>query len=111
MRATPWIAAFLVAATALLCPTAARGDDPDKRPAATPTTALLATPGKADTATLWALSRSLAEAGKAAIPALREALSTATPGQRLAIARALVRVGDETKGLEALMGLVKGEGV
>lgn len=104
-------AVLLVTAAVLLAPRPARADDLDQEAAAREVKALLAKAPADDVPALWALSRTLRELDKAAIPALREALAAAAPGPRLAIARALVLLGDETKGFEVLMALVVDPGV
>jgi C-terminal peptidase prc len=94
------------AASLLVLPAPARADDLDQETAAREIKSLLAKAPEDDVAALWGLSRRMAEAGKAAIPALREALEGAAPGPKLALARALELLGDDTKALEALMGIV-----
>ncbi len=100
-------ATLLLAAVAFLVPSrpAVRADDIDESSAAKGVEALLAKAPADDVSTLWALAKTLTKDGKTAVPALRKAAETATPGARLSIGRALVLLEDETKGVQILEGV------
>src|SRR5262245_54059054 len=100
--AAPVLACAAALASLLVLPAPARADDLDQEAAAREVKSLLAKAPPEDVPALWILSRRLAEAGKSAIPALRESLAGASPGARLALGRALDLLGDDTKALEAL---------
>ena len=61
---------------------------------------------KADDAELWRLSRQLDEN---AVPVLKDMLAGLAPRVRLAVARALIDLGDRATGIETLIGLAAAE--
>ena len=99
------LATALVLAVAAVTLRPALADDLDEATARRGIEAALTKAPETDVPALWQLSRSLAEAGKQGIPALREAATSAKSGPRLAIGRALVLLEDTTKGLEVLVGI------
>jgi hypothetical protein len=87
------------------------GDEFDEETAARTVSALLSRDPDDDVVKVWALSESLADGGKPAIKALREAAPGAAPAHRLAIARALILLEDYSEGLGMLRKLVEDESV
>ncbi|MDJ0975980.1 MAG: S41 family peptidase [Planctomycetota bacterium] len=81
-------------------------DEFDEQTAANTIKTLLESDPQDNLRDVWLLSESLAKAGKAAINPLNSATGTASPSQRLAIARALVLLEDYTRGLDNLKALV-----
>ena len=100
-------AAVLLAVAVLLVPSrrGAFADDIDESSAAKAVGASLAKAPSDDVPALWDLGKSLAKGGKTAITALREAASTAQPGPRFAVGRALVLLEDVSKGVEILQSV------
>ena len=88
---------------------AAHADDIDEATATRTVKSLLAADPGADLRKIWALSDSLAEAGRPAIKPLRAAVGEASPTRKLAVARALLELEDYTRGLDEVRKMIDDE--
>lgn len=99
--------AFLVAILAglVLSPVGAADEIDEQAAASTVRTLLKEDPGT-DLRKIWALGESLAATENPGLPAMRSAVAKASPGQRLAIGRAMLLNEDYTNALDLLKVLV-----
>jgi carboxyl-terminal processing protease len=102
-----FLIALLGAVVGGLPPAPVRADDIEEDAARRSVAGLLEKTPAGDVRGIWRLAEGLAGGGRPAITALRESLGGANPGQRLAIARALILLEDHTRGLEVLRALVE----
>lgn len=103
------LAGLLALALGLLPVGGVRADDIEESGASRAVTKLLETDPGVDATAVWRLAQELKGQGRAAVRPLKAALEKASPGQRLAIGRALVLLDEHTQGLEVVRTLVGDE--
>lgn len=100
------MAVLLTALTCLVLSPISAADEIDEQAAASTVRTLLKEDPGSDLRKIWALGESLAATENPGLPAMRSAVAKASPGQRLAIGRAMLLIEDYTNSLDLLKVLV-----